>query len=115
MIHDGTIFLKRMGDPSSWTGDWTKQGPGEERLFREGHYPTGEKATEVRVRMQSHQRFVVGMAVRGLKSKVIAAVLGVSREAVDQRLRPLGLKNRPGQYGRPVKCAACAAMPGVTR
>ena len=44
---------------------------------------------------------IIVMALRGLPSKMIAASLGISREAVDQRLRPLGMKNAPGVLGRP--------------
>jgi hypothetical protein len=48
-----------------------------------------------------NQPELVAMALRGCPSKVIAAAFGVSREAVDKRLRALGLKNPPGIRGKP--------------
>jgi hypothetical protein len=50
---------------------------------------------------------IVAMAIRGVPSKTVAALFGVTREAIDQRLRPLGLKNPPGVRGRPP--ASCGA------
>lgn len=47
---------------------------------------------------------IVAMALRGIPSKVIACGFGVSREAIDKRLRPVGLKNPPGVRGRPTSC-----------
>jgi hypothetical protein len=44
---------------------------------------------------------IIAHAIRGTPSRVIAAIFGVSREAIDRRLRPIGLKNPPGVRGRP--------------
>lgn len=88
---DRSIYLNRLGDPSDWSGDWR----------RPGNYLHGEQQIEVQERLRTHHQMVVGMAIRGIQSSVIAAVFGVSRETVDRRLRPLGLKNAPGNVGRP--------------
>jgi hypothetical protein len=44
---------------------------------------------------------IIAHAIRGTPSRVIAALFGVSREAIDRRLRPIGFKNPPGMRGRP--------------
>lgn len=44
---------------------------------------------------------IIAMAVRGQPSRSIAAAFGVTREAIDSRLRAAGLKNPPGVRGRP--------------
>lgn len=91
MNHDRSIYRERLGDPSAWTGDWR----------RPGKYLSKEQQHATQARMRTHHRMLIGMAIRGAKSSVIAAILSVSREAVDRRLRPLGLKNAPGHFGRP--------------
>lgn len=89
---DRSPYLARLGDPSTWTGDWR----------RRGHYLKGEQQKAASERMTELNAMIVGMAVRrALGSQALAAVLGVSRESVDRRLRPLGLKNPPGQVGKP--------------
>lgn len=87
------IYLERMGDPRTWTGDWRK--------CPNGRYLKGEAQRQVNEQLQLHHRLIVALSIRQMPSKVIGAVFGVSREAVDRRLRPLGLKNPPGQVGRP--------------
>jgi hypothetical protein len=97
---DRSLYRDRLGDPSSWAGDWSKPSPEEGDRFRAGHYPTGDEATRVRERMTGLESLIIGMAIRRHKSAFIAAVLCVSRESVDRRLRPLGLRNAPGRLGR---------------
>ena len=93
---DRSIFLKRMGNPKDWSGDWR----------RTGCYLNGNAQVIVQQRLSSHQMMIVGMAVRQVPSKLVAAVMGVSRESIDRRLRPLGLKNEAGQVGRPPRARA---------
>jgi hypothetical protein len=88
---DRSVYRERWGNPEEWAGDWR----------RPGQYLRGEQQTTVHARLQEHYRLLVGMALRGRKSATIAAVFTVSRESIDRRLRPLGLKNPPGQVGRP--------------
>jgi len=91
MILDRSIYFQRLGDPATWTGDWR----------RHGNYLDKARQEVIASRMRNHEAMIVGMAVRRVPSSAIAAVMCVSREAVDRRLRPLGLKNAPGQVGRP--------------
>lgn len=80
-----------MGNPTDWHGDWR----------RPGRYLTGDEQNAAHARLIAHERMLVGMAVRQvLQSKQLAAIMGVSREAIDRRLRPLGLKNPAGKVGR---------------
>lgn len=53
---------------------------------------------------------IVAMAVRGCPSRQIAAGFGVTREAIDSRLRALGLKNPPGVRGRPKSSPAAPSQ-----
>jgi hypothetical protein len=78
---DRGIYLERLGDPSTWSGDWR----------RSGKYLSKEQQTETRSRLAQNEALMVGMMVRRQPSTVIAAVLLVSREAIDSRRRPLGL------------------------
>lgn len=64
-------------------------------------YLYSEEQKRVVERMAANYVYIVAQALRGTPSKVIAAGHGVSREAIDLRLRPLGLKNPPGVLGRP--------------
>lgn len=90
---DRTAYLLRMGDPQTWTDSW----------HHDGRYLKGEQQRAVNERMQEHQAVIVGMALRRVPSKMIAAAMGVSRESIDRRLRPLGLKNEPGKVGAPLR------------
>lgn len=78
---DRGIYLERLGDPSKWSGDWR----------RPGKYLSRVEQTETRSRMAQHETLMLGMMIRRQPSTVIAAVLLVSREAIDKRRRPLGL------------------------
>lgn len=91
MVLDRTSYQQRYGDPSSWKGDWR----------RHGRYLGGTQQQDVHERLETNKLMVIGMAIRGRQSSIIAAILGVSRESVDRRLRPLGLKGLPGHVGRP--------------
>ena len=91
MVLDRTCYRERFGDPATWSGDWR----------RPGRYLAGGQQQDVQEKLEVNKSMVIGMAIRGRQSSVIAAVLGVSRESVDRRLRPLGLKNLPGHVGRP--------------
>lgn len=99
---DRSLYRNRLGDPATWTGDWNEPSgdPGDQ--FRTGRYLHGEQQSVIAHRLQANERMLIGLAIRHTPSKVIAAVLCVSREAVDRRLRPLGLKKAPGEGpGRP--------------
>lgn len=74
------------GDPKTWTGDWR----------RPGRYLSGEKRTQVNRLLSVHDRTLVAMAIRGSTNVAISAFFGVSREAVAERLRPLGLNVQRG-------------------
>lgn len=74
------------GDPQTWTGDWR----------RTGRYLTGERRTQVNRLLTVHDRTLVAMAIRGSTNVAIAAIFSVSREAVAERLRPLGLNIQRG-------------------
>ena len=67
----------------------------------EHHYLYADEQKRVVEQLAMNYSFIVAMALRGKPSKVIAATFGVSREAIDRKLRPLGLKNPPGVRGRP--------------
>lgn len=71
--------------------------------LEEHHYPEGEAHKLRREQMAANFDLIVGMTLRGQPTFVIAAGLGVSRETIDGRLRPLGFKNPPGVRGRPAK------------
>lgn len=71
--------------------------------FRSGNYHFDEEQKLVFAYMNANEFTIVAMALRGVPSKLIAAGFGVSREAIDKRLRPLGLKNAPSVHGRPPK------------
>lgn len=90
---DRDIYLQRWGHPSSWTGDWSRKG----RYLRKFDQPN------IQARLTTNEPTIIGMAVRGVSSQLIAAAMGVSRESIDRRLRPMGLKNPPGQVGAPKK------------
>lgn len=98
---DRSIYRDRLGDPSTWTGDWR----------RPGNYLVGDQQEAVRARMGQHHAMLLGMAIRGHRSKTIAAVFCVSRESVDRRLRPLGFRNAPGQVGRPANREKAIPVP----
>lgn len=93
MRTEATCYVERWGDPTKWDGDWR----------RSGNYLTKKQQAMASARLETHRRMLVGMAIRGATSRGIAAVFSVSRESVDRRLRPLGLKGQPGQVGRPVR------------
>ena len=88
---DRDVYVKRWGHPSSWTGDWSRKG----RYLRANEQP------EILARLTAYTQFIQGLSARSMPSQTIAAIMGVSREAVDRRLRPEGFKNRPGQVGAP--------------
>jgi hypothetical protein len=67
----------------------------------EHHYLYADEQKRVFLQMSLNFDVIVAMALRGNPSKLIAAGFGVSREAIDRRLRPLGFKNPPGVRGRP--------------
>jgi hypothetical protein len=90
---DRDVYLKRWGHPSSWTGDWSRKG----RYLRKFDQPN------IQARLTANEQAIIGLAVRQVPSKSIAEAMGVSRESIDRRLRPLGLKNAPGQVGPPLK------------
>ena len=93
---DRDIYLQRWGHPSSWTGDWSRKG----RYLRKFDQPN------IQARLTANEPTILGMSVRQVPSQLIAAAMGVSRESVDRRLRPAGLKNPPGQVGAPSKKAS---------
>jgi hypothetical protein len=85
-------------------GSWSPNESLAERLgdlSASGHYPYAEDRQRIVQSMAVNYDFIIAQAVRGVPSKLIAAGHGVSREAIDKRLRPLGLKNPPGVRGRP--------------
>lgn len=88
-------------------GSWTpnlalrREIEGTPELPTEGRYLYGPDQRIVSSQLEANYDTLVAMAIRGTGSKVIAAGFGVSREAIDRRLRPLGLKNKPGVRGRP--------------
>lgn len=86
MNHDGTVFRERLGDPAEWTGDWR----------RPGNYLGGEQQQSVHARLEQNRPLMIGMMIRRQKSGVIAAVLCVSREAIDSRRREFGLARPRG-------------------
>lgn len=89
MILDREIYRQRWGDPSTWFSDCSA---------RPGRYLRGQGSQEaVSCRLQARSGLLVGMAIRRVPATVIAACLGVSREAVVKRLRPLGLNAKPGR------------------
>lgn len=65
------------------------------------NYLYDEEQKQVVQHLAQNYDMIVVQALRGLPSMMIAAAHGVSREAIDRRLRPLGLKNPPGVRGRP--------------
>lgn len=73
----------------------------------------GDEQRVFQAAMLAIHPFIVAAALRGLPSKVIAASFGVSREAVDRQLRPLGLKNPPGVRGRPRQVVPAGKNPIV--
>lgn len=87
---DRDIYRERLGDPSAWAGDWR----------RSGRYLAKETHVVVQKRLAANRQLLIGMAIRGQTSGFIAAVLGVSREAIDTRRRPLGLALRRGVAAR---------------
>lgn len=95
---DRSAYQAKYGNPAEWVGDFRA---------RPGRYH-GPRQPEVSALLERHRALIVGLTVRGRSSKEIAAVVGVSREAVLRRLRPLGLKNAPGQVGRPPKSRQAA-------
>ena len=111
MKYDGSVFRERLGDPATWSGNWTEPSPEPGDLFRTGNYLAGDKQAEVRARNLALEPMMIGLAIRGHRSGFIAAVMCVSRETVDRRLRPLGLKNAPGRVGRPRKVNKIAPRP----
>lgn len=64
-------------------------------------YRYGEEHRLFKATMVANYPFIIAMALRGNPTRVIAAGYGVSREAIDRKLRPLGMKNPPGVRGRP--------------
>ena len=70
------------------------------------HYPEGDEQKHLVEQMRLNLSFIVAQSLRGHPSKFIAASHGVSREAIDLRLRSVGLKNPPGVRGRPKMPAA---------
>ena len=93
---DRGIYLQRLGNPADWSGDWR----------RHGNYLDREQQQAVREHLERHRLLMVGMMIRRQKSTVISAVLCVSREAVDQRRRDLGLslpRGNPPGVGRRVR------------
>lgn len=70
----------------------------------EHRYLTGDQR-RVHFAMATNYDVIVAMSLRGNPTGLIAAGFGVTREAIDKRLRPLGLKNPPGVRGRPPKPA----------
>lgn len=103
MKHLGSVFRNRLGDPATWTGDWSEPSSESGDRFRTGNYLAGDKQAKVHARIQALEPMMIGMAIRGHRSGFIAAVMCVSRETVDRRLRPLGMKNIHGKLGRPRK------------
>jgi hypothetical protein len=87
-------FAERMGDPSTWTGDWRK--------CPEGNYLKGEEQKKVGAALAKHERMMVGMALRQIPSGTIGSFIGVSRETIGKRLRGFGLNTK---RGRPVTAA----------
>jgi hypothetical protein len=90
---DRSIYREKYGDPRDWEGDFRA---------KVGRYH-GIRQAAVSALLEGQAEFIVALAVRGFRSNEIAALFGVSRESVDRRLRPLGLKNPPGQVGRPAR------------
>ena len=82
-------FAARMGDPTTWTGDWRK--------CPEGNYLKGEEQKKVVAALAQHELMMVGMALRRIPSGTIGALVGVSREAVSKRLRGFGLNTKRGR------------------
>lgn len=76
-------------DPSTWTGDWRK--------CPDGRYLTGDGQKIANALLSTHERAIVGMAIRNVANGTIGAVFGVSREAVAKRLRPLALNSTRGR------------------
>jgi len=72
------------------------------------HYDEGR--LRIVASMRINYDTIVAQALRGMPSTWIGAALGVSREAIDRRLRPLGLKNPHGVKGRPK-----SSQPGCTQ
>ncbi len=69
------------------------------------HYLYDEEQKRVVEYLAENYELIVVQALRGIPSLMIAAAHGVSREAIDRRLRQLGLKNPPGVRGRPKRLA----------
>lgn len=90
---DRDVYVQKWGHPSSWSGDWSRKG----RYLRKDEQPN------IHDRLTAHKQYILGMAARMIPSQVIAAIMGVSRESIDRRLRPEGFKNPPGHVGPPRK------------
>lgn len=90
-------------------GQWTPNVSLAERLQasasgdHRSRYLYAEEQKLVCDQLALNEPHIVALALRGTPSKAIAAIYGVSREAIDKRLRRLGMKNPPGVHGRPRK------------
>lgn len=88
-LADRSTFLDHFGDPSTWEGDWR----------RRGRYLVGVQQVRTHQALEENHRLIIALAIKQQPSRMIAAVMGVSRESIDRRLRPAGFKNRPGVMG----------------
>jgi len=93
---DRNIYLERYGDPKTWFSDCSA---------RPGNYLTKDTQRVVHERLNANQKLIAGMSIRLHTSEVIAAVLGVSRIAVNNRRRQMGLQLPRGQGKR--RIVAC--------
>ena len=82
-------------DPGTWTGDWSDDA-------RKGNYLKRREQVETHERLNRNIGLIVAMAIRGVSTPKIGAVLGVSCESIQKRLRPQGLGN-DGRVGAPVR------------
>jgi hypothetical protein len=75
----------------------------------EHNYHYGDEQNRIAESLAINYDYIVVLALRGFPSKAISAGMGVSREAIDRRLRPLGFKNPPGKRGAPFKSSRLVA------
>lgn len=78
-------------DPATWTGDW--------RNCPEGGYLSGDQQRSLTQALEANQRMIVGMALRRNTIVGISAAMGVSRESIARRLRPMGLNRFADKCG----------------
>tara|TARA_R110002020_G_scaffold156948_1_gene339193 strand:- start:167 stop:508 length:342 start_codon:yes stop_codon:yes gene_type:complete len=76
-----------MSDPEKWSGDWKA---------RKGRYVSKPENVTLAAGLDLNERLLVAMAFRGATNGQIGEALGVSREAIGRRLRPLGVNTTRG-------------------